>query len=218
VASFKEGQRGVNEVVKELATLLVDHPDLIERLVDVIPEGIEARGKVRLETVGKEAETRNCIVAREVKTKRKGGAPPANSRVGRRTKKLSNCYYDLLDEDSRIHILSYLEPEDLYEACLASAQLCRDCFHERHPAMKREATVVLRDDWCSMLPRRSAPSFAQQVKHLRRVVQGMATRGNASFGRSVGTRRVVTLSSSNRDMTPVRLKQFRSGFYARGVT
>jgi hypothetical protein len=93
------------------------------------------------------------------------------------------CCYDWLDEESRIHVLSYLSPADLAEACVVSAQFSRDCFHVSLPAVERAATLALPPGFWW-------PGSATDALRLRRRLHGMVRR-RSSIGRSLQTLRVV---------------------------
>jgi hypothetical protein len=121
--------------------------------------------------------------------------PPPRRRSTRRpqedeTKKPSPssplpCWYDRIDDESRIRILGYLSPSDLAEACLVSTQFARDCFHGSLPAVDRTAALVLEERWGS-----DVLSHGGDAEHLRRLVTDLA--GTASFGRSVNALEIST--------------------------
>jgi hypothetical protein len=119
------------------------------------------------------------------------------------------CCYDWIDDDSRIRILSFLDPSDLTEACLVSAQFARDSLDERLPAMSRCAAVAIPQTW--------------ERGELARAVESLA-RGS-SFGRSVTSLRIVSSPSSdpaNRiplsQPPPPRFRVRFEGFEAPGIT
>jgi hypothetical protein len=120
------------------------------------------------------------------------------------------CWYDRIDDESRIRILGYLSPSDLAEACLVSAQFARDCFHGSLPAVDRTAALLLEENWGS-----SEISRDRDAERLRRLVTDLAQR--ASFGRSVNALEVHYGDGSPLVASVPTARRSRTGLAVPGV-
>jgi hypothetical protein len=150
--------------------------------------------------------------AKAKRTGRCSRAAPTEPGSNRATKRIKLCCYDWLDDDSRVHILKYLAPADLSEACLVSGQFRRDCCHPSLPAMAKQETLVLHESFGTRRGR------WVDIGHLRRLVSGLARK--ASFGRSVTSLKIVW-SSSNDGLSEVpegQAEPLRKGFVVKGVS